>query len=54
MNLKLTIKQAKDPNTVVIDGVKHHYFEKNYLVITKVNGKKLFYKHSTVLAIEEL
>lgn len=53
MKLKIIVKQTKEIETKDIDKVKHHYFDKNYLVVTKEDTKRLFFKTSTVLEVEE-
>ncbi len=53
MTINVIVKQDKEVKTKIIDEVKHHYFDKNYLVVTLENQKKKFFKISTVLEIDE-
>jgi len=52
MKLEITVKQ-KEERVIKIDDIKSYYFDKNYLVISRNDGGKLWYKTSTVLSIVE-
>jgi len=53
MTLRVKVKQDKVPELLTLENIKHHYFDKNYLVITDENTNRHFYKISTVLSIVE-
>jgi len=52
MKLEITVKQ-KEERVVKVSKVKSYYFDKAYLVITTEDMKKLWFKTSTVLAVQE-
>lgn len=53
MTLTIKVKQSKDVETKIVNDVKHHHFDRNYLVVTNEATERHFYKISTILEIEE-
>jgi len=53
MNLKLLLSTDKSTHINLTD-IKFYSFERNFMVINFVNGKKSHFKLSTVLSVEEV
>jgi len=53
MQLRLEVKQTKEVIDTTITNVKFYSFEKQFLSVTKQNGRKLFFRLNTVLSIIE-
>ena len=52
MKLAIVVKQ-KEERVIKVDNVSSYYFDKAHLVMTLDNGKRKWFKTSTVLSIEE-
>jgi len=52
--IEITLKQGKEVETLTRTNVKFYSFAKQYLAVTRTDGKQSYYRLSTVLAIEEV
>ena len=54
MTLKLRLKQSNELIVTSITDVKFHTLNKQYLVVSKLNGAQHLFRLATVMEVEEL